>query len=130
MAYVTEEDDDDNPYTRDGILKPGRTARVPLMLRDAGLSDVQCAIKADKAARAHAEGQLRKQLAYDAMVREGEQAWRNPDPSPSPATTAAAPPHRDAAPLLPTYDVAEGRRRKQAAYDAMCREGEQAWKKP
>ena len=31
MAYVTEEDDDDNPYTRDGILKPGRTARVPLI---------------------------------------------------------------------------------------------------
>ena len=48
-----------------------------------------------------------------------------------PPTADAAPPvHRDAAPVGPTYDVAEGRRRKREAYDRMCREDADAWKDP
>ena len=67
--------------------------------------------------------------AYDAMVRETCDAWRDPSPLPV-ATDAAPPPHRDAAPLPPTFDVAEGRRRKREAYDHMCREDADAWKDP
>ena len=45
-----------------------------------------------------AEGRRRKQQAYDAMVRETCDAWRDPSPLPV-ATDAAPPPHRDAAPV-------------------------------
>jgi hypothetical protein len=47
--YVHDSLDDDDAFGPDGLLKDGRAARVPLMLRDAdGLSEVQSA--RDKAA--------------------------------------------------------------------------------
>ena len=76
-----------------------------------------------------AEGRRRKQASYDAMVRENCDAWRTHRRCLLPPTR-----HRrhtaNAAPLTPTFDVEEGRRRKREAYDRMCREDADAWKDP
>jgi hypothetical protein len=66
-----------------------------------------------------------KQAAYERAKRQGEHAWKTRSAS---AADVAPPVRQDAAP--PTYDIAEGRRRKQAALNEMISDMCSAWKGP
>ena len=137
------DDDDGDAFDERGLLKDGRRVRVPLMMRD-GMSPLQRSVAEDAAARRfglrnaldlHQPGPRfctdavandAREQAYQEMCDELVNAWRTPS-APLPAPGAAA---RDAEPARPVYDAAEGRRIKQAAYDAMVAEMCSAWKGP
>ena len=145
--YADYDDDDDDPFDERGLLKDGRTSRTSLMMKD-GLSDVQRSIAQDAVSRRFDDSAARHQLgpiyfdrsaareAYEDARRESEQAWKmlptpteaadrrkrkvtTRDPFGRESGTWEEDAASDAAPVGPTYDVAERRRRKQAAYDAM-----------
>jgi hypothetical protein len=140
------DDDDDDAFDENGLLKDGHKTRISLMMRDAdALSSVQRAVAEDAVARrfglrdsselyapgpryCDAAGLERKAEAYRQMCTELQDAWKTP--SAAPAAAAAPPLRRDTAPARPVYDAAEGRRIKQAAYDAMVAEMCSAWKGP
>jgi hypothetical protein len=153
------DDDDDDAFDERGLLKDRHTTRVPLMMRD-GMSPIQRAVMEDKAARVgfddsaarhqpgpvhcDAAGIERKAEAYRQMCAELQDAWRTPSadadlrgqkpgdacsingaPGRMNARLECVPNRRDA-----VHDAAEGRRIKQEAYDAMCRDMVNAWKNP
>ena len=101
MAGRYDDDDDESPFDRNGLLKDGRTTRVSMMARD-GLSDVQRTIMADKAARQFDDSGCRHQLGLRYLptrlgasarqslrcdVRRTPDAWKTPS---SPAVTEAS----------------------------------------
>src|SRR6476646_10344383 len=85
---------DDEDFDERGLLKNGRTLRVPLMMRDAdSLSEVQRAVMRDKAARGyglvdaarHQPGPCcctdqaandARERAYQEAKREAQEAWK------------------------------------------------------
>lgn len=150
MAGRYDDDDDDSPFDRNGLLKDRRTARVSMMMRD-GMTDVQRSVAADSDARRfglrdaadlYAPGPRyctdqaaldAKRRAYEDAKAEATTAWqRKPPPL---AALAAVPPQtpvEDARPPIPVTDAdfARQRRIKQAAYDAMVAADMCAWKGP
>jgi hypothetical protein len=98
MAGSYDDDDDDqDPFDQNGLLRDGRRLRVPMMLRDAdSLTPLQRAVAEDAVARRfglrhaadlHAPGPRyctdragleRKARAYAEMVEDMTNAWRTP----------------------------------------------------
>jgi hypothetical protein len=93
------DDDDDDAFGPDGLLRDGKRARVHMMARDR-LSDLQRAIAEDKATRVnfsdalcrHQPGPVsltdragieRKARAYADSVRDLTEAWRTPSADPA-----------------------------------------------
>ena len=144
-------DDDDDPFDCYGVLKDGHTVRVSLQMRDAAMTrDATARRGFDDFAARHQPGPVycdrsAAKEAYEAMRAELADAWKSPteavadrrrrrkattyDPQ-GRETGSAEWEEEDAASVLPTMDAAEGRRRKQRAYDAMVREVCDAWRNP
>jgi hypothetical protein len=130
--------DDDSPFDHNGLLKDGRTARIRMTARDSGT--VRGAIAADRQRISdgnphalHRPGNrvLADAPAYDAVAAAYEdagrlqaQAWKR---GPGGARLDAGPPVADSTPGSPT--LADSERIKNAAYQQMVRDGEQAWKR-
>ena len=122
MAGRYDDDDDDSPFDRNGLLKDGRTTRVSMMARD-GLSDVQRAIMADKATRQFDDsgcrhrlgpavltdqaGRERKAKAYAAMCAELQDAWKTPS---SPAVTEASTNNMNDREVARVHDTGDAKR--------------------
>ena len=138
------DDDDDDAFDENGLLKDGRRMRVSMMMRDS-TSDVQRAVAEDAAARrfglrhaldlhqpgprsAPTQWPTTRRAGLPRDVRRLVNAWRTSSaPLPEAAASAGA---GNAAPARPTYDATEGRRSKAEAYNEMVDDMTSAWKGP
>ena len=116
---------DDDALDENGVVKDGRSIRVPLMMRDGGAGRPGSTFDYAAAARV-------KEQAYQDAKREMSDAWRTP-PVAQPAPAGAAPVEVEAArPAIPVTDADFARLRqiRDEAYRAMVAELANAWRGP
>jgi len=127
--------DDDDAFDEFGVLKPGRSLRVPKFLMDSMQRSVTTARDADAfditkhrpgfrvvMTDELAQAAARRREGYEASVRASEERWKAPQRIEQDRETAC-----DAA-RVEVVSMDDARRIRQESYLAMCRRMQDAWR--